>query len=235
MKNPVILPEKNVTKREITIVHTYDEYRNITGIAISTEMSGKMLDIDSLSTPCFLNPFCIARMQLGHAVCRECFAAKTTKAYQDLAANLAWNYHVLTTRLLFVIPDVDGMNEKRGHDKFRFEAFGDLANELQFLNYYNIARFNPRTKFALWTKNNFIVKRAMDRYGLKKLANLTLVYSSLNIDEPADEKTGLFDHRFTVYGKSTPDKNINCGARDCNKCGRCYTRRTAYDVAEKLK
>ena len=117
----------------------------------------------------------------------------------------------------------------------RFEAFGDLETDIQFYNYYQIAKANKGVKFALWSKNAWIVDKTYKRWGLKDLPNLVLVYSSLELNKPA-KKPEHFDKVFTVYEKGVlPDNQINCGARSCAKCKRCYTRRTGDQIRELLK
>ena len=210
----------------------YDKYRELTGVAISTNMTGKMYGIDSLSTSVLCNPYCKARQAIKGSICEHCFAVATAERFTALSINLEKNTEVLTASVLDVIPDVDATNRKY----FRFESFGDLNNEVQFVNYWNIAKHNPKTKFALWTKNPAIVERAYKQYGLKRLNNLTMILSSLYINKPDKDYTGLFDHVFTVYGKEYKNADfINCGARSCATCGRCYTRKTALHVAELLK
>lgn len=106
---------------------------------------------------------------------------------------------------------------------FRFESFGDLINVNQVINYFNIARKNPDTLCALWTKNPHIVAKAIAA-GHDKPENLQIVLSSPLINKPIKAtKYAFISKVFTVYDKEAAKAvNINCGARSCLACGRCY-------------
>lgn len=60
---------------------TVEEFEALTGVMFSHNMTGKMLDILSLSTNCFSNPCCIARMKAGIGICAECFSAGIETQY----------------------------------------------------------------------------------------------------------------------------------------------------------
>lgn len=95
---------------------------------------------------------------------------------------------------------------------FRFEAFGDLINASQVINYFNIAKKNPETLCALWTKNPHIVAKAIEQ-GHDKPANLQIVLSSPIINKAIKSTRYPFiDKIFTVYDKTGAKAvNINCG------------------------
>lgn len=221
----------------------FKDYKRITGVSVSTHMSGKMLNIPGISTSNLINPFCIARKRDKNSICSKCFADKTLSRYSALRVNCENNFKILTKQHLKYIPDFDGYNTTNDSDKGRFESFGDLYNVLQYRNYYNIAKYNELTHFALWTKNPEIIRRAINKYGLKKLDNLQLVCSvsginSLDEIDTIERKYGdIFDYIFIVVTQTFADANgikINCGARDCNKtCGACYYRgngRIRYEI-----
>lgn len=71
-----------------------------------------------------------------------------------------------------------------------------------------------------------------------KPENMTIIQSSLKLDQ-AEQPYGEFvDKVFTVYRPATIDAEnieINCGARDCATCRRCYFDKTIKDIREKLK
>ena len=120
---------------------------------------------------------------------------------------------------------------------FRFEAFGDLQNAIQVVNYFNLCKKNPTTKFALWTKNPAFISQALEM-GEKKPKNLSIVVSSHYLNTVADySKYTFIDHVFTVYTKEYIENNsvsVNCGARSCLACHRCYDSKEFY-INEKLK
>ena len=106
---------------------------------------------------------------------------------------------------------------------FRFEAFGDLASVNQVINYFNIAKKNPETLCALWTKNPQFIAKAI-KMGYDKPNNLQIVLSSPELNKPINKTRFAFvDKIFTVYDKKhAGDVVINCGSRSCLACGRCY-------------
>jgi len=205
---------------------------NISPVAVSDYMSGKMENIASISTSCERNPICIARMKAGDSVCSKCFADVTVRRYSELGKNCADNYDLLTSEVLPVDmlpvfkPDVEIV---------RIESFGDVGNVTQAINYINIIRSNPHVTFAWWSKNAWIINEAFELCGKPK--NVVMVESSekLNVQK---EKSANFDKVFTVYDAehiSSGNVKINCGARSCNTCRRCYSKRTGSVVNEKLK
>lgn len=177
-----------------------------------------MAGLHSLSTAVTVNPHCIKRMQKGDSICAHCFAASMMKRYQGLNNCLASNAEILTTSVLplSVLPLIPSRY-------FRFEAFGDIINTNQVINYFNIAKKNPDTLCALWTKNPHIIAKAIEM-GHDKPANMQIVLSSPLVNKPVKAtKYSFIDKIFTVYDKQTAKGvNINCGARSCLACGRCY-------------
>ena len=116
------------------------------------------------------------------------------------------------------------------------EIIGDLINETQLINYFNICKKNPGTHFALWTKNPHIVKNVTDK--IKKPKNLQIILSSLFINHEVDiSNMPYIDKVFTVYDQKTINEEnivINCGARNCLKCHKCYETGVKI-INEKLK
>ena len=120
---------------------------------------------------------------------------------------------------------------------FRFEAFGDLNNATQVINYFNICRKNPGVKFALWTKNPDYIAAAI-KAGHEKPENLNIILSSLFINKERKTKYDFVDKIFTVYDAEYITANnidINCGARNCFTCGLCYNKNDVRIINEKLK
>ena len=120
---------------------------------------------------------------------------------------------------------------------FRFEAFGDLNNATQVVNYFNICKKNPKVKFALWTKNPDYIAEAIAG-GDEKPENLNIVLSSLFINKERKNPFPFVDKVFTVYDPQHIEQNnieINCGARNCFACGLCYEKNNVNVINEKLK
>lgn len=216
---------------------TSESYKTKIAKCFCTDHSGKMSGVISISTSVALNERCQARAKDPESICHFCFAAAMLDQYSDLGAKLARNTDALTTEEL-ATDDIPVINEEKW-PLLRFESFGDLNNIVQVHNYFKIADVNSKCKAALWTKNPDLIDKAMKHYGLKKPSNLVIIYSSPKVNEPAADilkKYDFIDKVFTVYDKETAKGvNINCGARDCKKCGRCYTKRTGAMVNEILK
>lgn len=198
--------------------------------AVCYKHSAKMEGMISLSTSAAENPQCKANSLREDWICHKCYALRQLKVYPSLNEKLKRNYHLLTENRL-TPEDVPLFN----CIFFRFEAFGDLANKTQALNYLLIADCNPQTHFALWTKNPLILAAALKEYGHKP-KNLQIILSSPVINSPIKNTFGFVDKVFTVYEKDYAEKNninINCGARNCFKCHKCY-KKNAHTVINEL-
>lgn len=213
----------------------FDDFEKRTGVHVTYNHEGKMRDMFSLSTSALLNPHCIERAKKPGSICAKCYAENMLQYRKGLADCTAFNTAILTTKVIDkdFWPAVDPEIFPYG----RFEAYGDYFTLEQVENTFNFCEKNPRVKFAAWTKNPQYFEKTLR--GRKKPRNLTIVYSSCMLNRPAvavAEKYDFIDHVFTVYDKKTAASvNINCGARSCKTCGRCYTKRTALSVNELLK
>ena len=115
-----------------------------------TTHSGKMEGIPSISTSCILNARCQKRVNCDKSVCNNCFAHSYMKFRKELREALERNFHILTEKIL-TKEEIATLNINASF--FRLEAFGDLNNNIQLINYINICRYYKNTRFALWTKN----------------------------------------------------------------------------------
>lgn len=205
---------------------------NESPIHVSDSMSGKMSGIPSISTSCVCNPICIARMRDGDSICAHCFAETTLKRYTACGKAMESNYYLLTESVL----DTALLPRFANVAIVRIESFGDVANVTQAINYANICKVNPNVVFAWWSKNMKICKEAFDKVG--KPDNVIMVESSPKLNEQAEISTDIVDKVFTVYDEKTiaeKSVEINCGARCCATCRRCYSKNTEKVVNEKLK
>ena len=215
-------------------------------IELTTNHTGKMEGIKSLSTSVLLNPNCIKNQKKIGSICNHCYAKSLAKMYSALIVKLENNTKELTTRFL-MRADFEVLDKEPKEEQiFRFEAFGDLNNELQLVNYVAICSAFPKIQFALYTK---MYKLVMDYFSHHPIPNnLNLIFSSFCVNKPlkasALTKNILGHHPgqvkvFTVYDgdfiKKHPELNINCGARSCNKCRRCYENTPDIYVNEILK
>ncbi len=201
-----------------------------------TEHSGKMTGINSIGTTCANNPWCQKRRENKESVCSKCYAETYMKMRKALKKRLEDNAEILTNRLL-----QDREIPVTNAAIFRFESFGDLYNVTHLANYVLICERNPYTRFGLWTKNTWILDELFNGYKIKKPDNLNIIVSSPKLNEVMEINKEVYwfvDHVFTVYDKSfikENDVNINCGARDCLGCQRCYHNDTEFYINEKLK
>lgn len=213
---------------------SYEELKSMCGIHITLNHTGKMTGIISLSTYCGNNPHCEEHSHIKGSICEHCFAYSLTKCRTSMVQPLALNLAILRD---YIIPvDLWPVLNVRF---FRFESFGDLASKEQVINYFNFAKKNPETRFALWTKNPKYIKAALDA-GHDKPENLVIVVSSLFLNVQLAKKLFPYaDKVFTVYESIEEAEKagvtINCGKRHCLTCGRCYNKNSDTYVNELLK
>ena len=211
---------------------TLQNSRKISGLHFTTKHSGKMAGMVSISTSVTTNDRCKKNAEIKGSICEMCFAAKQMKVFPSMEKPMVENQRMLTGSILplELLPTINNLY-------FRFEAFGDLNNAIQAINYFNICYKNPRVKFALWTKNPDYIAAAIAA-GYEKPANLNIVLSSLFINQERRKTFDFVDKVFTVYDPGFIEENdvqINCGARNCFDCGLCYEKNGVEVINEKLK
>lgn len=211
---------------------TLSNSRKISGLHFTTAHTGKMAGMASISTSVTTNARCAKNAAIPGSICEKCFAAKQMKVFPTMEKPMVENQRILTSEILPAekLPMIS-------HMYFRFEAFGDLNNATQVINYFNICKKNPRVKFALWTKNPDYIAAAI-KQGHEKPENLNIVLSSLFINQERKSRYPFVDKIFTVYDPKhieTHGVNINCGARSCFDCGLCYEKNGVRVINEKLK
>ena len=206
--------------------------RKISGLHFTVNHSGKMSGMVSISTSVTTNERCQKNAAIKGSICEQCFAAKQMKVFPRMEKPMVENQRILTESVLpaDMLPILNNLY-------FRFEAFGDLNNATQAINYFNLCYKNPRVKFALWTKNPDYIAEAIAA-GYEKPANLNIVLSSLFINQERKNIFPFVDKVFTVYDPNFIEENnvsINCGARSCLDCGLCYEKNGVEVINEKLK
>lgn len=191
-----------------------------------TNHNDKMAGFVSLSTCCKTNEFCKARAKVEGSICSKCYAMSQLTRYANQAIKQAIAGVVLQS-VAFTVDEMPFINAAF----FRFEAFGDIANGVQLHNYVTIAKANPHCNFALWSKNHGILAGYFENH--EKPGNLITIYSPMFINQPEEElfnelyAKGVYDRMFTVWAdEKTANQHgyaINCGARSCASCRKCYT------------
>ncbi len=211
---------------------TLQNSRKISGLHFTTKHNGKMAGMASISTSVTTNERCAKNAQIKGSICEKCFAAKQMKVFPTMEKPMVENQRILTGSIL-----PDELLPIINHIYFRFEAFGDLNNDIQVINYFNICKKNPRVKFALWTKNPDYIAAAIAA-GHAKPDNLNIVLSSLFLNKERKNPFPFVDKVFTVYSPDHIQENnvdINCGAKSCFSCGLCYEKNGVSVINEKLK
>lgn len=196
--------------------------------AFTYAMSHKMQGACSISTSVKHNEFCKAHMQIEGSICQECYADDQLSYQKSTRVKMEKNDALLKSDIIpyesipVLMPDTWPV--------LRFEAFGDIENTMQVINYLNIARKNPHMPCALWTKNLHILDIVFKTE--EKPKNLQIGYSALFKDLPVTLRAvrklhPYVDFVFNVvtleYAKKHGIK-ANC-ARACGTtCGwKCYT------------
>ena len=215
-------------------VLTLTNAKKETGVHYTLNHTGKMAGMQSLSTSCLQNPFCKAYAKDPNKVCSICYSKRQMSYQTSMQGCFAENTRILTTHRL-ALEEIPYINASM----FRFESFGDIQNELQVVNYFNICRKNPNVDFALWTKNPAIIGRTISNLHEEKPENLEIVLSSHFLNRPADiSKMPYIDKVFTVFTKEYVKEHgieINCGAKLCIACGICYRKNGIKQVNELAK
>jgi len=202
------------------------------GIKFTKEHTGKMLGMISLSTSPIDNTFCKARRKCKSSICSHCYSYNMNNMFPPLRRMLKNNLKRLTEREIPVekMPILNVLY-------FRLESFGDIENETQLVNYFNLCHRNPAVNFTIWTKNLPVFKRVLES-GHNKPKNLTIVSSSHFVNTVTNVDAYPFvDKVFTVYEKKFAERNgikINCGGRSCMTCLRCYERGNAERFVNEL-
>lgn len=239
-----LLNNKDIAEREkSSFYRILIESLHIVHHISTNSKKSKLNGINSLSTCCLDNCFCLDRMKDNVSVCLHCYAGTQQKQQLALQDNNIINGVILRN---IVIPAKYWKKYISPADiskYFRFESFGDVANKNQALNYIEFCKAFPKVHFAAWTKNTGIWFFAFQQAG--KPQNLSYIVSSNKVNNPETwriQSNTNINHIFTVYDKKYIQKNaidINCGGRSCMDCIRkhkaCYFTDTETVINEQLK
>ena len=232
-------------------------------VKLSYGMSGKMSDVLSLSTNCINCVRCQRRHNNKNTICSMCYAFRQLEKpnYKNTNMIKAFNHNaeVLTKKELDYQSEVKPIAKeivsaciKNNTNKFRIESFGDLHNEIHAKNYLLICSaigeldYIYHVNIGFWTKNFDYLIKAFSTLSEDKKANIrkvtNVVLSSVFVDLMISEKVvakvetilGMKVKTFTVMSKDSD--TINCGARHCASCGKCYTKsEDTINIFELLK
>lgn len=213
-----------------------------TGVHICVDHTGKMTGIPSLSTSPLTNDRCQGRCKIPGTICSHCYSVAMQQRYHGLDRVLRRNSEILYHH---VIP-VEEWPVLFTYEVFRIESFGDIATIIQGINYINFMLRNPCVSFGVYSKNPDLYAAALAMCGFDhcKPANMVFNYSSpyINVSNDATyvRYEWMIDHVFTVVDKNGVDNiggaaAINCGARRCNACRKCYKHGGPVHIWEALK
>lgn len=199
-----------------------------------TTHKGKMQGIKSLSTYKLVCDTCLGLKDNKATICNHCYVDKAFMRYPQLSMAMIYNtlllkYTKLKDRQIPIINDL----------YFRFESFSDLQNLNHLQNLYKIAKKNPRTQFALWTKN---IKLILSEKAPK---NVNLILSSPILNECLPMAQSIIDKVkretnckhvkvFSVYD----DEHIDSVGQNCQKacitCLKCYKKQDKTTLINEL-
>lgn len=191
---------------------------------ITKHTDGSKMDLmQSISTSTLCNPNCKKNAACKGSICEKCYASTTLKMRKGLNEHLQKNTKILTNSIL----EFDDLPKIHAVDSiFRFEAFGDLINTNQVINYFNICKKNPKITFSIWTKCPHIIREVLRTE--KKPDNLIIIVSSLFINKALNiDNYDFADKVFTVYTADYAIENnikIGCGFNHCIECQKCYDK-----------
>jgi len=200
-------------------------------VKLSYGMSGKMLNVLSLSTNCINCKRCAERHSKANTICSMCYAFKQLEHPNWKNTNMikAFDYNadaltkktISTTDAESIAYEIVTACIKNGTDKFRIESFGDIHNVIHAHNYWLICAYvaklsevlNYHVCVAWWTKNyDFMCDAFSDlSEDIKAWArkNTSVVLSSVFVNVPISEKIvayvesilGMKVKTFTVYSE----------------------------------
>lgn len=208
---------------------------------ITYDHSGKMENIFSVNGD-LNNNFCDNMRKNEKSICNSCYVVK-----------LPWYKSLLgkyTKAIIFqkkIIPVAD-MPIITGYDIGRFNAFSELHNVTEAINFLHFAIANNHINMALWTKRIDLVYKAFLKTGYNKPENLNIIYSDPIINGSGNATNIL--EKYYINGKRLIDRvfivvsldyavkhnlTINCH-RHCYTCGdSCYLECKDPIVYELLK
>lgn len=191
-------------------------------------MTGKLEGLHAISTNTKTNPYCIKQNASSDEenICTKCYSHTMLDSYRkNMQPALQRNSDVLASHIhaQAELPKILDLY-------FRFDAHGELINETHFINLINIARANPKTSFALWTKRTDIVNKVLGTGAYAKPDNLILIYSNPKISRILDKRPKHFDRTFNNVLQHEEVERQNCTGQKCMDCLLCYTPVSANGV-----
>jgi|TARA_R110000803_G_scaffold63709_1_gene124418 hypothetical protein len=197
-----------------------------------SKMTGKLDGFKAISTNTRTNKFCLKMNEAKkETICTHCYSHTMLKGFRkNMAPALQRNSDLLSSRML-ARSEIPIILEAF----FRFSAHGELINMQHLINLVEIAVYNPHCTFSLWTKRKDFIKRLFDYQGLKKPANLILIYSNPKIGSIIKDMPKYFDKTFNNVLENEFTDDQNCTGQQCKNCLLCYKHNTTNIIVEKVK
>ena len=180
-------------------------------------MSGKLKGIPAYNTNTKSNEFCM-RQKDTDTICGQCYSHKMLDTYRKSCIP-AWQHNSDEFSNWIDWDDLPIVNAAF----VRLNGHGELINETHFVNIIRLARKNPYTTFALWTKRASITRKRSDVPD-----NLILVFSNPKVDRVIGVPRGFHKVFNNVSKGSTAPQN--CTGRKCIECLACYRKDSGTDV-----
>ena len=185
-------------------------------------MSGKLTGIPAYNTNTKSNEFCI-RQKDTDTICGQCYSHKMLDTYRKSCIP-AWQHNSDEFSDWIDWDDLPVVNAAF----VRLNGHGELINDTHYQNIIRLARKNPHTTFALWTKRASIVRQYQARPIHGMPTNLILVFSNPRIDKVIGVPRGFHKVFNNVSKGSTAPQN--CTGRKCMECLACYRKDSGIDV-----
>ena len=198
-----------------------------------SEMSGKLKQIPAVNTNTLSNTFCskMYNSKNPKCICTKCYSQNMLKTYRkNCVRAFEYNTKLLQTKLTY--EQIPILNSQY----LRINAHGELINKEHMINIVKICIINPLTTVVLYTKRMNLVNLVLNEIG--KPDDLIIVYSNPIIDKPITQIPNNSMHKFTdkVFNTVSKDSDIvNCGARNCFNCQKCYHKNKDKIIYEQVK
>jgi hypothetical protein len=196
-----------------------------------SKMTGKLDGFKAISSNTVTNPYCIKQNASSDDsnICTKCYSHTMLKSYRkNMQPSLERNSIALSNEILS-IDDLPLIMDAF----FRFNAHGELINDIHLINLVNIAIKNPHCNFALWTKRNDIISKYFVIND--KPSNLILIYSNSKISKVMSKPPIYFDKTFNNVLENEYTELQNCTGQQCKNCLLCYKHNNVTTIVEKVK
>jgi len=192
--------------------------------------SGKLLDIDSISTNTLTNEFCKKQhTKKTDTICKNCYSfALLMGMRKNMQECLERNSKLLSESIL-----PDSVLPLIMQKYLRIASHGENINMTHVINIFNIIRKNPTTIFAYWTKRTDLINEYFRHFDKPK--NVIMVYSNPKKNHILKKIPKNFNKVFNNVHKDKFIDDQNCTGQKCKDCMACYSFDKENIIVEKVK